>query len=310
VLAFALVSRSALADPTADAKDLFARGRDLRQQGDCAGAIPTFRKAYALYPAGLGSLRNIAECEEGLGQFASARRAWLDLKRALVGSEDRKYAGWSTDAEEAAARLAPKVATLIVVVEGVAEPQVSVDGELLVPRLLSTPLERDPGRYDVRAAAGHGRGVVEEVVELAPGATRRVTLRPPVVVALTSTPTSIADPTAAAAPTATRARPYSTAGWLLVGAGATSLVGAGISLAIRQYAMSDLDDACPSHTGCSPSLQSTVDRGHTAGVLFVVLGGAGVAGVAGGLALVLTSRPSGSATLSVSPTGLAVSRAF
>ncbi|HEY8089995.1 MAG TPA: hypothetical protein VIF09_19170, partial [Polyangiaceae bacterium] len=47
----------ALADPVADAKDLFTRGRELRTRGDCTGALPLFRKAYELYPAGLGSER-------------------------------------------------------------------------------------------------------------------------------------------------------------------------------------------------------------------------------------------------------------
>jgi hypothetical protein len=62
----------AWADPPAEAKELFAHGRESRLRGDCAGAIPLFQKAADVYPAGLGSLRNIAECEETLGRYAAA----------------------------------------------------------------------------------------------------------------------------------------------------------------------------------------------------------------------------------------------
>src|ERR1700722_14257937 len=110
--AFALTAAPARADPVADAKDLFSRGRDFHNQGDCNSAVGLFRKAYELYPQGLGSLRNLAECDEQLGHFASSRREWLDLKRALLGNGDHKYDGWTQDADQAAARLAPKLATL------------------------------------------------------------------------------------------------------------------------------------------------------------------------------------------------------
>ena len=82
IVAASLVAPRVRADPP-EAKDLFAQARGLRLQGQCASALPLFRRAYEVYPAGLGSLRNIAECEEEVGHFASARRAWLDLQRAL-----------------------------------------------------------------------------------------------------------------------------------------------------------------------------------------------------------------------------------
>ena len=105
----------AQADPVSDAKDLFTRGRELRTRGDCAGAVPLFRKAYELYPEGLGSLRNLAECEESLGHFASSRRAWLDLEARAPhdGRQEVRRAGTRTPIE-AAARLAPKLATLTI----------------------------------------------------------------------------------------------------------------------------------------------------------------------------------------------------
>jgi hypothetical protein len=81
-IASSLAAPGVRADPLA-AKDLFAQARWRRLQAQCARSLPLFRRANDMYPAGLGSLRNIAECEEELGHFASARRAWLDLQRAL-----------------------------------------------------------------------------------------------------------------------------------------------------------------------------------------------------------------------------------
>ena len=155
-----LVVAASLAAPVVradalDAKDLFAQARGLRLQGQCASALPLFRRAYDVYPAGLGSLRNIAECEEELGHFASARRAWLDLQRALSTNSQARYEGWEQDAALAAARLAPKVATLTIEVHAVTESgkpaqatgiHVSVNGEALTPdrrRHAARPRSRD-----------------------------------------------------------------------------------------------------------------------------------------------------------------------
>src|ERR1700689_3739514 len=85
-----LAPAHARADAESDAKDLFERGRQLRANGDCAGASPLFEKAYALFPSALGPLRNAAECEESTGRWATARRSWLELKRAMITSKDPK----------------------------------------------------------------------------------------------------------------------------------------------------------------------------------------------------------------------------
>ena len=150
----------AWADAESDAKDLFTRGREFRAQGNCVEALKEFRKAVALFPSGLGSFRNIAECEEQLGHWASARRTWIDLKRALLTTQDRKYDGWQEEAEATAARLAPKIARLTVDVvvrgrqgEATATEKsgvvVIMNGETLPASLLGTSLDRDPGTYRV-----------------------------------------------------------------------------------------------------------------------------------------------------------------
>jgi hypothetical protein len=309
VLASTLAGGVARADPVSDAKDLFARGRDLRASGDCASAVVAFRKAYALYPAGLGSLRNTAECEEQIGHFASSRRAWLDLKRALVTTRDRKYDGWDHDADDAAARLAPKVATLTVDVN-VAGPngdtvpadsvEVTVNGEKLPTTLLGTALDRDPGEYVVRVTGANVSNELSRDVTLTAGDGKRVALH--VVLKQVEAPPKTGgrlpggeQPFVAHGaddPGAGRR----TAGWITVAFGGAALVGAGISLIVRQTALSDLQTQCPNYASggpCDISLKPTVDRGGTASLLFDVLGVAGLVAVAGGIVLVTTSAAHG-----------------
>jgi hypothetical protein len=303
----------ARADAVSDAKDLFTRGREMRARGDCAGAAPLFRKAFELFPDGLGSVRNLAECEESLGHYASSRRAWLDLRRALLTNDDKKYEGWQKDADDAAARLAPKLATItidlgVVDAGGQAAPprgvEVKLDGEVLATSLVGTALERDPGRHVVQVGGPGVKEPVERAIDLVAGDAKRIPLR--VVVAtdgeasdggsLPSTP-----PTDGSADHARSAR--RTAAWIALGTGAASLAGMGISIGVRQSALSTINSQCPDHSGCSTGLQSTESRGQAASTAATVLGIVGAVGVVSGVVLYATSKPrSGQTGLVVTPT--------
>jgi len=301
------------ADPVSDAKDLFTRGRELRAKGDCAGAVPLFRKAIDLYPEGLGGVRNLAECEEQLGHYASARRAWLDLKRALLTTDDKKYEGWSKDAEAAAARLAPKLATLTVDVsyttpDGQAALSkgvtVTLDGEMLAPALIGTPLERDPGHHVVRAAGDRVQEPQQQAVDLVAGDNKHLALR----VVVSPPPTSLPELSPPSNDTGPAQHPpegqaeentgsaRKTVAWIAIGVGAASLVGAGVSLGIRQSALSDAQSDCGNSnlSGCPSSKQdsihSDVSRGQTASTLFTVLGIVGVVGLTTGIVLLATGH--------------------
>jgi hypothetical protein len=318
----------ARADPVADAKDLFSRGRDLRTQGDCASAIPLFRKAYELYPGGLGSLRNTAECEESVGHFASSRRAWLDLKRALITVDDRKYDGWTHDADEAAARLAPKLATLTLDVSAVAAGgasassdgvEVRLNGEVLAPGLLGTQLERDPGRYVVRVEGPRVSAPQERVVQLGAGETQRVALRVVVLApgeaapapgpALAPAPESA--PTPAETDDVHTDSTRRTGAWVAFGVGAAGVVGTIVSVVVRQSAVSGLtNDGCNNINGwiCPASnrqaVQSDTSKGSTASTLVNVFLPVALVGAATGVVLLATShKRDAGAALVLSPIG-------
>jgi hypothetical protein len=312
VVASSLVAPVVRADEL-DAKDLFAQARGLRLQGQCASALPLFRRAYEVYPAGLGSLRNIAECEEDLGHFASARRAWLDLQRALSANNQTKYEGWDQDAALAAARLAPKLATLTIEVHAVTESgkpaqatgiQVSVNGEPLTPDAVNKPLDRDPGQYVVRAEGVAGGVARQRVVDLAAGEGKQVVLD----VVVPAPP----DPDA----TASRPTRPPTATWIAMGIGAASLVGAGVAALERQSALDDLNAACGSTPACpraqtDPTVRSNVpgieQSGHAATTWVNVLAIVGVIGLSSGVVLYATARSRPPRTgLLISPGGISV----
>jgi len=271
------------ADAAADAKDLFEQGRKLRAAGDCASAVPLFHKAYDVYPAALGTLRNAAECEESLGRWASARRSWLDLKRATLFAHDARYRGWDEDARAAADRLAPRVPHLRVDVDagGRGAADVTVNGERLAPELVGTTLDRDPGHYVIRAHVGAG-APAEETIDLATGDSRvvRLVVAPP--------PTSTFVRAVDVRPTS-RGSAWTPAGWVALGVGLGAFVGMGIALGVRQDALSTLGEQCDyQHVACSPSLEPVVSRGQAASATVTALAvGGGIAAGAGILMLVL-----------------------
>jgi hypothetical protein len=318
-LALSLAPRPARADTQAEAKDLFLRGRALRVAGDCTSALPLFRRAHTLFPAGLGSLRNEAECEETRGRFASARRAWRDLAAALPSHSETKYEGWAQDAEQAIARLGARVATVVVDVDAVgpdgsARPRLAVvitlNGEVLDQAAIGAALERDPARYEVRVTVGEQ--TQERFVDVAPGETEHVRFR---VVVPDAAPR--AAPAAATAIDRSRAEHgvSRTIGWTALGVGGASAVAAGVALLVRQAALDDFYAKCPkdrcSPTADSATIESIHSRGVTATTLANVFGAVGLVGlVAGGVVLATDAARPARAALVVAPNGAWLEGAF
>jgi hypothetical protein len=305
-----LYASGARADAASDAKDLFERGRQLRAAGDCANALPLFHKAYEVFPSALGPLRNAAECEEATGRWASAHRSWLDLKRGLLVSHDAKYDGWEGDADSAARRLSPRIAHLRVDVstsgKDASALEVTVNGEPLPPTLMGTTLDRDPGKYVVRARLSTGEPA-EQTVDLVTGEGRVIRL----VVAPPGEPLPVQ-------PSNDAGSPLTPAGWITVSVGLATLVGMGVAIGVRQDALSSLTTQCPSYatSACDPSVKPVVDRGNAASTAATVLAVAGglVTGVGVVLIIVGASAHHGAprehVAVALSPFGVGLSGSF
>jgi hypothetical protein len=278
------VARTAHADPASDAKDLFDRARDLRKGGDCAGALGLFHKAYEIYPSALGPLRNAAECEEATGKWASARRTWMELKRAVMLTKNENYAGWDNDADAAGKRLATRVSHLTIDVStggrDASALDVTVNGEALERTLVGTQLDRDPGKYVVRARLGSGEPA-EQTVDLVTGESHTVRL--------------VVAPPGQPLPPQPKQEEGSSA-WAPVGGvtlslGLGALAGMGVAIGVRQDALNSLGAQCDyAHVTCSPSLQPTVSRGQTASAVATALAvGGGIVTGLGALILVINA---------------------
>lgn len=284
-----------------DAETFFAQGRQLRQSGDCVAAIVSFRRALEIKPEGIGALRNVAECEVLLGQFASARNDWWNLRRAVLQSNNPSYEGWDKEAEAAYAKLGSKVARLTVRVTGdsLDRARVTVDGKPLDPRLFGVELERDLGLHTIEAAYGGAAAVVEKRALVA-GSNETVTL---VIPAPKSTDKPLEPQSKGATPPIT---PPSTivpqgntglrrAGIAALGVGGLGVVGVVVASVIRGSALSVVEGACKvPGAGCTASqdVADAYSRGKTFSLLANVFGGVGIAGIGAGVAMILVSGPS------------------
>jgi hypothetical protein len=285
-----------------DARTLFAEGRRLRQAGKCAEAIDAFRRALRAAPEGLGSLRNIAQCQEELGRYASARRSWWDLRREALKSDAEKYDDWENHAEKAHARLDALVPRLTIRLRGAApsDVRVTVNGEELAPELVGAPLERDVGEHEIVVWHDDSELAVETVL-LDASQREEITLD-------VELPTE--EP-----PTREPERGNDTmlaAGIALTGVGVLGLAGAVVAGVVRGNALSELEQ-CPAYPKCPPSERDTRDRGRTATTLVNVFAIAGGIATAGGIGLVLAGvfAPASSVEVQAvaTPTGGAMFRA-
>src|SRR5688572_69128 len=172
-------ARSQEDDPNkAVATDLFDSGVRLMEEGACdrapvgdravcERARDSFQRAYALYPAGLGALRNLAFVEENLGLIASAARNFRELTRRAPHDPNPARRLWADFARKEAEALAPRIPHLTIDTPNPPPGmKILLDGKALPDAGWGTPLEVDPGPHTVRAEAP-GREAFEESFDLA-----------------------------------------------------------------------------------------------------------------------------------------------
>ena len=82
-----LRARAQSSDPAA-ADTLFRKGREAAEKGDWATACPKFAESQRLDPAP-GTLLNLADCEEHLGQLASAYEHFKTALETMAPNDDR-----------------------------------------------------------------------------------------------------------------------------------------------------------------------------------------------------------------------------
>jgi hypothetical protein len=280
---------------TAAATELFEKGRSAMKQQDYASACAAFADSQR-FDAKVGTLLNLADCEERLSRLISARAHWqqaADLAHA-VG-----------DARENVARqrfmaLDPRVAKLAVRLSPSAPAGAVVrrDEVELGAGSLGVALPADPGTHTIVVAApGYddattkltlGEGEVQEVV-VGPGA-KIAAPAPPVV----APPPS--------------ARPGSTqrvVGVVVASAGVAAGVALGTYFGLtarRDNDASYVNDGCNAANACNQAgLAERSDAVHDGNISTIAFLAGGVL-LAAGIVLWLTA-PSGSSEASVPSTG-------
>ena len=153
------------------AEALFRAGRAAASRGDHNAACTHYRESYRLEPA-LGTLLNLAMCEEALGRFATAWQHYKDASRDL-SAEDQRFS-WT---KERLAALEGRVArlTIHVVPETAAKTRVVVGSIELDSAQLGSSFALDPGTHEISVLAAE-RAARKYTVEVAEGESKVLTL--------------------------------------------------------------------------------------------------------------------------------------
>jgi tetratricopeptide (TPR) repeat protein len=284
---------------------LFQEGRRLMKTGDFAGACPKLEESLRLDPA-LGTLVNLASCEEELGHTATAWQHWRSAIEQLPSSDKRR----ATAVARAAAleKVLPHLA--VAAPQLPSDAEVKRDGVRLGTASLGLPMPVDPGRHLVVVTApGHEPREYEVSLRARENQTLTVEAGAEVKVArplAEAAPERWSDPEpkSAAAVTSepTTGRGTSVAGWTLLTTGVASLAAGGLFGLRALSARKDAQKSCP---GSKPSVcwtdgKSALDRDRTSSLIADVGMGLGVVLMSAGLYLVLR-RPGGEVSAQAAP---------
>lgn len=294
VASFASYITSARADDDDHNKqlaiDLFDSGVRKMQEGQCdqspisnqalcQEARDAFKRAYAIYPEGLGALRNLAFVEEHLGLIASAARNFRELTRRAPLDPNPARRLWADFARKEAEDLAPRIPRLTIAVrQRLQGMTLLVDGDPLPEAGWGTALEVDPGSHIVRAQAP-GYTVFEATVDLAEQDRKDLT-----VVLEKEAQKPAAAPMAPPRPQPGGA-PLRIAPLIVTGVGGVTV---GVGLVLGYIAIQKRKDACGDSQYCDPE---GLESGRSVARASTIVTGIGLATVGGGLAWYFLSAP-------------------
>jgi hypothetical protein len=275
-------------DPAA-AEALFRAGREHVEAGDWANACPLFVESNRLDFA-LGTLMNLAACEENVGELANAWQRYREVLDSLPSTDDRR--AFVAESVARLERLVPRLTVVLpVLVQGTIVRRDDVD---LRGASIGADLPVDPGEHSIVVEAP-GRTTRRYAVQLVAG--QRLTVHAEVGEPITQN---------AGRPGGGGRR---TAAWILgsVGVGALS---AGAILGVRALSERSASDALCTMGLCRD--QAALDKYDTArstalGADIALAVGAVSLGVAGYfLATSMTkARPQpAAASICVTPSGV------
>jgi hypothetical protein len=283
-LAFPL---SAQPGDSAGAEALFESGREALDRGDIAVACQRFEESNRLESVA-GTILNLANCREKLGQLASAWQRYREALQKLPPGDERMAL-----ARERAAALEQRVPRLTIVLGSGAPADAKVfrDGVELGRASLGLPLPVDPGQHVITVNAP-GRSESRVAVELAESEQRELTVE--AGAADSAVGASAADSSSTLGPVRAKSDDGSgqrTAGFVIGGIG---IAGLAVSLVAGAQALSKKDtveNECPEKR-CTDAGLDAADSGKTWITVSNVAFAVGAVGVGVGAYLVLSSGSS------------------
>jgi hypothetical protein len=268
------------------AQSLFVEGRAAMDRGDYPTACAQFTASLALMTRA-STLLNLAQCETHEGQLVNAAKH-VTQGIALLPPDDERLA----ISKEREAALARRVAHLTVKLgKGTpAAARVEVDGIDTSASTLLAGIAENPGRHVIVLSVPGGSRETS-TVDLVEGDAKTVTLG-----------AEEAGVVEAPKPVVARSNTKRTAGYVLGGIGVAGLIGAGVTGGILVSKHSAINGACPNKQ-CSPDGLALIESTKSLNVVNGVAWGVGLAGLAGGVVLLVLSRGDSAAT-AVAPTAL------
>jgi hypothetical protein len=266
------------ADPAA-AAELFRQGRDALLQNRYEVACPRLAESQRLDPK-VGTLINLARCEEATDKRASAMRHWDDaVKLAHANGDAREQ--FVSEQRDTVARSVPRLAVKLA--PGVTpDTRVKIDGVEVAPADLGTMLPVDAGAHVIIASTSAGDRSYP--VTLVDEDVSTVTIDPH---AAAPTVESVDAPSREAPQPSPS--PGSTQRLLAYAAGGAAVFALGLGTAWGMQAISARNDTRCNNGVCDPlgaeAQREGLDAGNRSTVAFIV----GGVLVAGGVALWLTA---------------------
>lgn len=260
-------------DRTLEADRRFTEARALVDAGKYAAACPLYARSLELDPA-IGTEFNLADCQEHVGQLASAWRHFRDVESTAhrVGKADRE-----ASAKQRADALEAKLGRIVVTMPaGVAAESVTLDG---------APLERLDLETPGGARAEPGAHVIAVTAEGRPRWSAPVTVRAQAVATVRAYPP--------AAPAAPPPAPSRTQRHVALGLGVLGVAGLAVGSAAGIVSLvnhGSASDQCAVPTACgSRDGVAAWDRATAAGTVSTIGFAVGAAAVAAATVLWLTA---------------------
>jgi hypothetical protein len=247
-------------------------------------ACSNFRESERLDP-GVGTLLNLADCEEKIGRLASAWQFWREAIDMMGQSDERlSYARGRSSALD---RRVPRLTITLAGADGDATRVLRDDLEL-GSASLGSPLPVDPGSHVVRVtAAGFAESKV--VVTVAEGERKSIEVKPGARIA--SPAVNAAAPASVAASQSKR-----TWGWISMAAGGAGVAGAVATGLIMAGHKNTVEEHCSQDHICDAVGYEAAQSGQKLLIPNAVLWGLGAAGVGVGAYLLLSSSHEGKTT--------------